>query len=81
MYWIVYSAIFGENQYLKRYMQHCYTAVSYVNGKIYNSSRLLKHLHTILYKNYVKITTKTITEIFWIQVSWSSEISSNEIKW
>lgn len=32
-----------------------FTVLSYVDGEIYNGTRLLKHLCTVLYRNYVKI--------------------------
>jgi hypothetical protein len=39
----------------KRCLQHCCTALSYIDGKIHNGSRPLKHSCAVLYKNYVKI--------------------------
>lgn len=47
-------AIFMKYQCLKTYV-HCYTALSYVNGKMYSSSKPLEDLCAVGFKNCVKI--------------------------
>lgn len=65
-----HKAVSSGSIITKRRTQRCYTALSYVEGRIYNGSISLKYIRTVLYENMLKLLLyRRVNEIFCIQTS------------